>query len=377
MQQAAAVSNTFAVDDVSVRAEALPTEKVKRSVERLLGTPVEACDSYTADVVRQPGFHTLLAAADLAYRRHLPLVLTPDAIWLTVAQGFARHLNNHAATLRKRFVAHEGPAVIAVRRDDFVRGAAENPWAEVWPAFSEQIKGHIGAGSHGLIVADFSTTGATERAASEVVLMDGMQSYFSYRFVTRCGIPAVTLEGTVGDWEEVHRRVGRLAPFDLKWWTDAVQPITAEFVRAAQGRPTRSFWKGLYKEEDSSGGPYVSGWLVRLLPYLKRRAFKCRVPGDYSTGYRTPWETTARNFLLEEPPGEGRLFHGVTHDALPSSASLVPFVWDYLGTDYDYQFVAGVLTITQDRGTGAVRPRVGWAVRPAPAGPPNDAAEAE
>src|ERR1700704_3733148 len=93
---------TFAVDEVTPGTEALPTERLKGSVEKLLGTPVEACDSYTACVVEQPGFHSLVAAADLAYRGHFPLVLTPDAIWLTIAQGFARHVANNAEELRDR-----------------------------------------------------------------------------------------------------------------------------------------------------------------------------------------------------------------------------------------------------------------------------------
>ena len=95
------------------------------------------------------------------------------------------------------FVPHQGKVTIQVRRDDFLKGSPENPWAEVWPEFSAEIKKVIGAETHGLIVSDFSTTGPTERAASEVVLMDCVQSYFSYGFVTLCGIPEITLEGTV------------------------------------------------------------------------------------------------------------------------------------------------------------------------------------
>jgi hypothetical protein len=44
----------------------------------------------------------------------------------------------------------------------------------------------------------------------------------------------------------------------------------------------------------------------------------------------------------------------------------VPFVWEYLGKEYDYQFLAGVLTIEQDKDSRAIRPRIGWAVREAP-----------
>jgi hypothetical protein len=151
---------------------------------------------------------------------------------------------------------------------------------------------------------------------------------------------------------------------------DRAGPILDEFVRAAGGNPTPSFWRGLYKEDGGSGGPYVGGWLVRLLPYLKHRDFVCEVPGDYDTGYLTPWRTDLRNFLLERPPeGSGRV-RGLKHDQLPSSVSAVPFTWHYRGETLDYQFLAGVMAITQDKATRAVRPRVGWAVRPTPAAEP-------
>jgi Domain of unknown function (DUF4419) len=363
-------TTTFAVDDVPVGTELLATERLKVSVEKLLGTPVEACDRYAADVVEQPGFHTLVAAADLAYQGHFPLVLTPDLIWLTIAQGFARHVANNAEQLRSRIVPHEGKATLEVRRDDFVRRSPENPWAEVWPAFCDQIREHLGAEAHSLIVCDFSTTGPTERAASEVVLMDAVQSYFEYSFASLCGIPAVTLEGTVGDWETIRERVGRLGEFDLKWWTDEVEPIIDEMVKAAKGSPTPAFWKGLYKEDNGSGGPYVSGWLVRLLPYLKEREFVCKVPNDYRTGRFTPWRTDLRNFMLERPPDEGGIMYGMKHDQLPSSVSAVPFAWNYHGEILDYQFLAGVMAVTQDTATRAIRPRIGWAVRPTPTSEP-------
>lgn len=344
-------TTTFAVDPVDANPELLPTEKAKASVQKLLGTPVEACDGYTADVVRQPGFHTLLAAADLAYRLHFPLVLSPDAVWLTIAQGLAAHVNNNAEALRSRFVSHDGKAAIKVRRHDFVRGSAENPWAEVFPAFCEKLREYVGEETHRLIVCDFSTTGPTEKAASEIVLMDSMQSYFSLDFQTLCGVPAVTLEGSVEDWEKVHGRVGRLGRYGLEWWTDQVREITAEFVHAARGEPNATFWRNLYKESGGSGGPYLSGWLPRLLPYLK-------TPGGGAA---------ARNRLLEKPLDQPVGPHrGLTYAELPASTSLVPFVWEYRGTNFDYQFVAGVLTVTQDADTRAVRPRIGWAVRPTP-----------
>ncbi len=39
-----------------------------------------------------------------AFSEHRPLLLTPDTIWMTIAQGFAQHINNNAERLRYQFV---------------------------------------------------------------------------------------------------------------------------------------------------------------------------------------------------------------------------------------------------------------------------------
>jgi hypothetical protein len=137
-------------------------------------------------------------------------------------------------------------------------------------------------------------------------------------------------------------------------------------VSAAKEHPNQAFWRAIYKQDKKSGGPFTSGWLIRLLPYLKQRDFKLAEEDDES-GYYTPWQTNWRNPLIGGPLSKtsGRL-RGITDSQLPSSASQVPFVWEYLGKPFDYQFLAGVLTIEQNKESRAIRPRIGWAVRQAP-----------
>ena len=71
-------------------------------------------------------------AVRLACAEHYPLVRSPDSVWLCLAQGFATHVRLHAKALRKRIVQHEGREQVQIRRDDFVKGRAENPWPEVF-----------------------------------------------------------------------------------------------------------------------------------------------------------------------------------------------------------------------------------------------------
>jgi len=86
----------------------------------------------------------------------------------------------------------------------------------------------------------------------------------------------------------------------------------------------------------------------------------------YNSGSFTPWQTTRRNpWVGKSLMQKAGLFEGVTDSQLPASASQVPFVWEYLETKFNYQFIAGVLTVAQDKEKRAIRPRIGWAVRQA------------
>ena len=113
-------------------------------------------------------------------------------------------------------------------------------------------------------------TGPIERAASEIVLMGAMQKFFSYYGVTLCGIPEITLLGTTEDWKSVRDRASALAEYDLEWWTRELLPILDQFIAASEGRVDADFWKSIYKVQGGSGGPYISGWIVDLFPYLTK-----------------------------------------------------------------------------------------------------------
>jgi len=210
-------------------------EGIQKMRERLLQSgKVESCSDYSGKVVSGVDYHPLFAAAYKSFHDHRPLTLSPDIIWLTVVQGLAKHINLNAEDLRSKFVQHQGNVKITVRRDDFVKGTPENPWPEVFSSFNDAIKSHIGE-SHSLITAQFSTTGIVEQAAFDVSLMDAMQSYFKYEVMTLCGIPSITLEGTVADWELLREKVIGLRGIIPSWWGEILKPICDQFVAAAEG----------------------------------------------------------------------------------------------------------------------------------------------
>jgi hypothetical protein len=172
------VTTTFDVDAVEINRT--PWKKIPQAtlLEAMVQGPSEAGSGLDRSVCDVAPNHQLMRAVSLAFARHYPLVLSPDAIWLTIAQGLAVHINKNAEKVRKKFVAHEGKLVLKVQGDSFRLGSPDNDWPSVFAEFSSKIKEHIGEATHARIVSDFTTTGPVEKAASEIVLMDAMQSYF-------------------------------------------------------------------------------------------------------------------------------------------------------------------------------------------------------
>jgi hypothetical protein len=232
-------------------------------------------------------------------------------------------------------------------------GAADNDWPGVFEEFSQQLAGHLGNVAN-LIVADFSTTSAVERGVSQIVLMSAMRPYFKYDVMTLCGIPSITLLGTPDDWRAIRRRAEAFAQYDLERWIAALLPILDQFVAASAGDLDRDFWQSVYKLGGGSGGPYISGWINTLFPYIKVHP---EVLGTHDGELRMNehaycWEGVSDNDKNRP-----------TSTQFPWGLSRAPFVWNYYSTDIPMEFVGGFVGVSQNPVTMAVRPAIGWAVR--------------
>ena len=343
------MSITFNVNEKALRSlgeKKLVTSPIQAAFNVRTKSEVEACGANRESVVSSTPGHCFVSAVHLSYDQHYPLILTPDTVWLTIAQGFGNHVNANAEKLRKRFVSHEGKKMILIDEPSFAKGYPDNNWQGTFGQFSEEISKFIGK-KRDLIVNDFSTTGLVEKAASELVLMDGMKSYFKYAVRTLCEIPNITLTGTVEDWKNIRTRAENLSEFELDWWVKALVPTLDHFVSAAEGKADIKFWDEMYKQSGGSGGPYCSGWINTLFPYLE----------DYrgnliKSSYAESWD---------QRRGFGG---GPTIDQFPNSLSKVPFKWEIGGNTHDMEFLGGTVGVHQHDNL-SVEPSIGWAVRDA------------
>jgi len=335
---------TFAVDKVKPAKELLPEQRTHEALRDRLGG-IESCHDYHGTVIEDIYYQPLLAAVHTAFSQHRPLVLSPDAVWLTITQGVAHHMVIHGERLRPRFVSHQGKLDLVFKCRDWVEGSPENPWAEAFDSWAAQIREHVGPKIHDTLISDFSTTGPAERAASQIVMMDIFERYFHYRAVCICGIPTITLEGTTADWQRLAEKVNGLKAFDLDWWLDHLRPICDQFVRASRGDVDKTHWQSICKLKSAYGGDIINGWVAKLFPYI--RAF---VGGPCSR----------RNPIFETGQGFQTL-------VAPSGLSHVPFSWQNLttGRERAMEAIGGLVGVTQDPKTLALRSKVGWAVREA------------
>lgn len=333
---------TFDVSDVTLDRELLAASSLAHQLDARGVRNVLAATT-NAELVEASPLNAFVMAMHVAYTRHRPLTLTPDAVWLAIAQGLARHIDVHAERLRGRLVRHTGKIALEARRDELALDpSSTREWSIAVSILAEQVTEHLG-GRARLFVADFSTTDACSLVASQITLLGAVQSYFEYSVATLCGIPRITLAGTPEDWSAIRARLHIFDELDVGWWKAKLDPVLAEFEIASRGKPSRKFWERAYKVHDASGGEAISGWVNAFFPY----------EGELGAT-RSAWF---------EHGDDASEFHLPKLASFPSGIASAPFTWKLLDGDHPMCLLAGFVGVGVE-GEG-VAPAIGWAVAPA------------
>lgn len=117
------------------------------------------------------------------------------------------------------------------------------------------------------ILPNFSTTTDNDIVTAGVVFMSTVKQYFEYSCILLCGIPNVTLEGTIEDWKDIHSRLEKLKEFQLQKWYDKLEPILHQFVSTKEGNVDSDFWKRICHYDGGSGSPFIFGWLTAFCSF--------------------------------------------------------------------------------------------------------------
>jgi hypothetical protein len=346
-------STTFKVDDVTVDP---PSREVthtslphlfSRRLSKEDKFRVEAFSTHPKELIRLGGRTSsgFFLACVRAYSEHLNLSLDPDSFKLIILQGLAQHINQNPEKFRKDFVSHKGQKHIQLLRDDFVMGSTKNEWGGLFEEFAQKIDEDLKDKTlYKMIQSPMTTSTPTTIASFNVALMDAMQSYFSYGFTTCCGIPNITLKGTPEDWSSLIKLAEHISQYDLDWWTTKhLIPILKKILQTVENPETRDvkFWSNLINEGGGSGGPYYSGWICKLFPYLQ----------DERQGPQRNIFNYSKNFG-----------GGITLSEIPSGISNAPVTWEYLGVEHNMVFTSGFYGYLYDPTSHTLSPEISWIV---------------
>jgi hypothetical protein len=279
--------------------------------------------------------HPFLTGILTAYREHRPFEISPDMMWLLISQGFARHITNNAEEFRNEIVGFQGKKTLIVVSRNIVPGNPGSNWEEVFPQFNKQISDYTGNDLTDALTANFSTTTPTIKIVSEITVMETVKAYFDYVvYATGCGLPSVTVTGTVADWEKVLAKTQYISKYDLKWWTNELEPILKQIIRTKKGKFDKKFWMNMVKfhsQNDYGSMEDIDGWIVKFFPYTKE--------GDKAN--------------LKRIADVG---------AVAPEIVKVPFILESGGQRYKMEFWAGFVGLGQDSATFKLTPEIGWAV---------------
>jgi len=167
-----------------------------------------------------------------------------------------------------------------------------------------------------------------------------MKEYFRLGLRGGCGIPKITLDGTLEDWLHLQEKVVTLRGLglELDFWLDRLDPIITQFIATYKGNVDEDFWNMVIFQVPKIGAsgfdlgtqPCWDGWISALFPYNESK-----------------YPITKNSILPSE---------------IPSGLVYVPFKLSIEEEDFNLRFAAGFLGARQDKINEeyVVSPVIGW-----------------
>jgi len=327
---------------------------MKESTESGRKTPSDVLSRLDQFAFEAPTMSMFVRAAHSAFAGHLPLALSPEVLWFIVAQEVASHVKMFPDKYAHLFTTKAAEKQKIVVRDDTLSYDQPCDWLGSIPLVRQPLREKLPTGIMELCLPHFSTQTPETEAASLVAFMDAVSEYYSFEWVTLCGIPAFRLEGERHDWGKLLGSVRGLKEHisGLTAYFSGLEQVFSKILSEYDGdKSDEFFWSSFYKVNNGSGGPYVNGWINLLY------------------AHKFSWENERKNYVYRQKPVEqaalesvmsSRSFGGTTTNQFPSNVAVVDFQWRYHEREIPMLFAAGIFNpeIVDD----FITPRLGVAV---------------
>ncbi|EGC40386.1 hypothetical protein DICPUDRAFT_18684, partial [Dictyostelium purpureum] len=217
-----------------------------------------------------------ITSAIMSYSTHHHLVIRPEDVWFQIINQFSIYVNKYSNELSSKFVDFKQKKDLVVITKNPILNA---PYDEMVLEMANQIeKNIIDPSLKNWLIPNFTTTTPVDKVVFSVALMATMKNYFNYIFETECGIPKVTLLGTLNDWIQLKERVSLLKNFEVNKscvkkkmgeWVEELNPIMDKFIETISGNPDKKCWNTIVRIDEESGGSYISGWITKFCLFDK------------------------------------------------------------------------------------------------------------
>lgn len=286
--------------------------------------------------------HPFIYAAHKSYAEHRPLIISPDAVWLLISQAALTHISqNPKAHPAYSKALNDLPELIVPEADS---GQSSN---EFWLSRLNSFSRPPADGGEGFIgdflKPVFSTSDPNIQNAFKVCRLTSKSETFEFGLFSLCGIPEISLEGSVKDWETVHDKLSHLEEFGMSDWAAHLKPVLKEFIAAAKGRVNKKFWNSFYKFNNECGDGSVSGWILNFFPFNAKGALRHLVKAH------------SNDVLKNIPDSDPNM-------SFPGGRNYLPFKQQVKNRYVDMRFEGGFMGISQDPQSLALKAEINWAV---------------
>ncbi|KAF9314568.1 hypothetical protein BG003_004050 [Podila horticola] len=292
----------------------------------------------------------LVDSALKAYNEHHHLIIRPDDVWIAILSQFNFFVNANAEKLRHRFVVHDGKKELKIKA---LGTRYTVDFGSMATQMGELIQEHVVDPSlHKWITPDFTTTTADDEIISSVIMMSTLKNYFNYSFAcVLCGLPAVTLFGEKGDWENLLCRIEKLQEYgaETTQWYNLLKPVVTGFIETfnnPNAADTNDFWQRIAHQSRGGSGPtYLSGWITAF----------CFFDSDGDSLYNGGNNRNGSPLTLG-----GATFHHVNINKIPAAYAEVPVLLDDDGTEFKTVMVAGLVGMRVSGNNDTIQPQPAW-----------------
>ena len=326
-------------------------KKTGKKIFSTIFEPLKILD-YSLDTKEKVFFNnekaSLIQGLILAYKNHFPITITPDMIWILILQGVSRFMEKYSNLVRERFVDFSGKKDLKIKKLEYSPyTATKEVWNGIIKEFTQKIEQNVGKEIISNLECNFSTTTQVSKVTSQVSIMSAMKQYFNYKLLMEgCGISAITLEGSVNDWEKIKSKLKFLSSKGFQWWTKHLIPIIDNIILTIKyysknkkiNEQLINFWKGMIRVK-GKGDMYdphiINGWIIKFIPNLE---------GKLPSLYEEIKEADVPNQIIFCP---------------------MELTWLYIEgikIDFNCSLASGFYGMIQDKKTFNVKPVIGYAI---------------